>query len=746
LTRSVLALGIGLVLLSHASAASAQAPGPVTLTLRLADNRRQFRPGEIIRFELTFESTIPRRFVADGATYDRSGRLTIDEFRLAPIQLVTDPMLDYFATVRGYIGGGLRSMGPLGEKPFTVTLELNDWFRFDTPGTFTLAVRSSRVSDETQRTTTSPSILPVESNAITFEVLPRDPRWEDAELRRALQLLSEPRGRDSRDGCRILRFLGTRAAVDEMIRRFADEDCQFDFNAGMFVAPDRAHVVDRLEAGLRASEQPVTETYLRTLATLSVYAKQPALRPAQTADAKGRLNAGGELSRRPELVQAELERYAKILASALPLKTATARAVSAAEYAAYLRRESAFAKGYGGTGSLTATPRGSAASAAARQQLVAAFPALPELRQRRVLEYEWGTVAGTGMLPVLRGLADGSGTLADLALRRLYELAPEEGRPRILAAISQPYAGATLKTLGALPDAVLPELDGDIARRIELNITDIGMALLYRYASPAVAPRMLQRLGGAIGRLACIPQTYALAYFLHAAPQEGPALLDRAFTSRDGTGCYQSVLHELARLRMTPELEARAIAALDDEDLRVVQSAVALLGRFGSPAAVPALRSHFDGWQRQWRGRASELRYNPALGGANQPGATNAGLESAYLRALGAGQGWLTDARDLSELRDFCVTDSCRTSADALLIPAGETAISIFRFDGEKDLLARLAQYEFDSLATLGQKLSQYPAGTTFTLQVLTGDIGQARAVTADVTAWAAKQGFSVRP
>jgi hypothetical protein len=76
------------------------------LTLRIATGgRRQFRTGEIIPIELTFESALRGRFVVDGATYDRSGRLTIDEFHLSPLSEVTDPMLDYLGTMSGIIGG-----------------------------------------------------------------------------------------------------------------------------------------------------------------------------------------------------------------------------------------------------------------------------------------------------------------------------------------------------------------------------------------------------------------------------------------------------------------------------------------------------------------------------------------------------------------------------------------------------------------------------------------------------------------
>ena len=56
----------------------------VTLTVRLGADHQQFRPGEIIPIELEFNSDIPKRFSVDGGTYDRSGRLTVDEWVISP--------------------------------------------------------------------------------------------------------------------------------------------------------------------------------------------------------------------------------------------------------------------------------------------------------------------------------------------------------------------------------------------------------------------------------------------------------------------------------------------------------------------------------------------------------------------------------------------------------------------------------------------------------------------------------------
>lgn len=112
---------------------SPEPEAPVTLTPRPAGNRLQFRPGETIPLELTFESSVRDRYLVDGATYDRSRRLKIDEFVLTPIEPVTDPLLGLFASYLGYIGGGIRATGMLGDKPFGVTIDLNEWFRFATP-------------------------------------------------------------------------------------------------------------------------------------------------------------------------------------------------------------------------------------------------------------------------------------------------------------------------------------------------------------------------------------------------------------------------------------------------------------------------------------------------------------------------------------------------------------------------------------------------------------------------------------
>jgi hypothetical protein len=699
---------------------------PIRLTLRLTDGRLQFRPGEIIPIDLAFSSATQKRFTVDGATYDRSGRLTVDEFVIDRIDDVSDPMLDYFGSIGGYIGGGIRSTGVLGDQPFTVMLELNEWFRFDRPGRYIVAVKSRRVTDES---VTPHAVVPVESNTVSFEVLPSDATWEASELERARRIIDAkqpPLG--ARAGCRMLRFLGTEAAASDMIRRAGadtDQGCDFDYTAGLFSAADRAAVVRAMEDGLRAADQAVTGSYLRTLSTLSVYLQHPEFRPAQTREAKGRLVAGGELSRRADLIDAAMSVYGDILTAAMPDKTDRARAITLAETHGLAQRQP------------------SARSAASRDQLAAGFLDLPVERQINLLEYQWRTLAGPAMLPVLRRLIAAAPvdapSAADLALRRLAQLAPDEARPLILREIQSPRRGATLKTLGSLRDAELPDLDDALAANFEASGSGIHAALVQRYATRTVAPRILASAGGKIGVMACSQQASILAYFLRVDEAIGSTLLDRAMTSR-ATGCWRS-LDQIAALRMTPVVQARAIADLDNSDPDVVIAAIQTLGQHGSPAALEPLRIAFQRWHATWTDRAAELVSSRAV---ERPNARQAVVEDAFREAIGTGRGWLVRAGELRELESLCVTDSCRTQTGHM-IHEDDTRIMLWSINEPDESQIELEQYHLTSIAALEEKLSQYPRGTAFILQRSANETGAVTAAIGRLMAFAASRGLSIR-
>jgi hypothetical protein len=302
-----------------------------------------------------------------------------------------------------------------------------------------------------------------------------------------------------------------------------------------------------------------------------------------------------------------------------------------------------------------------------------------------------------------------------------------------------PRRGSTLKTLGTLPDAELRDLDDALARNFEASPTEIHAALVQRYATKEIAPRILASVGDKIGRMACAPQAAILAYFLRVDEVTGAALLDRAMTSRE-TGCWRS-LGDVAALQMTPGVESRAITDLDSAEPEVVIAAINTLGRHGSRAALAPLRAAFQRWHSTWASRAAELAYSRAV---ERPNAIQAAVEDAFRQAIGAGQGWLMRAGDLRQLQTLCVTDACRQQM-AYMIHEDDTRIILWSIDGSDGSNIELAQYRFSSIRALEEMLVRYPRGTAFVVQRSANHSDEMTAAIAKLIAFAASRGMSIK-
>src|SRR5439155_5422973 len=274
------------------------------------------------------------------------------------------------------------------------------------------------------------------------------------------------------------------------------------------------------------------------------------------------------------------------------------------------------------------------------------------------------------------------------------------------------------------------------AANFEASNSEIHAALVQRYATRKVAPRILASADDKIGVMACRQQASILAYFLRVDEATGSTLLDRAMTSR-ATGCWRS-LNEVAALRMTPVVQRRAIADLDNPDPDVVIAAIQTLGQHGSPAALEPLRMAFERWHTSWADRAAELAYSRAV---ERPNARQAMVEDAFRQAIGAGQRWLMRADDLRELQSLCVTSSCRQQI-GYMIHDDDTRITLWSINDSEESNIELAQYRFSSIKALEQMLARYPRGTAFVVQ-RTNQAGDVKAAISGVLKIAAAYGMA---
>ncbi len=130
--------------------------------------------------------------------------------------------------------------------------------------------------------------------------------------------------------------------------------------------------------------------------------------------------------------------------------------------------------------------------------------------------------------------------------------------------------------------------------------------------------------------------------------------------------------------------------------------------------------------------------------GVERPHARQAMVESAFQQALGTGQQWLTTSTELRVLGGLCVTENCRTLTAHLARAADDSRIVILRVDEPDSSLVHLAQYSFQSITALQEKLAQYPRGASFTLDVGALDPAMATSVVSRIRRFALNHGVRI--
>ncbi|MCI0485545.1 MAG: hypothetical protein L0229_02990 [Blastocatellia bacterium] len=645
-------------------------PEGVSFNIRFEENKTRFKQGEIIKINLEFSSRRPDAYFISNRSYDRSGRLGIDVYHIDPQEGAVDPLYDYFhGPLGGFGGGGLHSYSVLKEKPFVMTQELNEWWRFDRPGKYRLYVTSGRAGRKTGKdlyAQNGPPII-VASNIIEFEVLPQDPAWAEKTLRQALPVLdSKDKTVDLRLACRTLRFLGSPVAAKEMIRRLRglNDQCDYEFSFGLIGSPHRALIVEEMEKHLASPDYPVSSRFFFTLSLLSFIQQNPMPEPPDVNADPELIKAWRGLMQKMQDYYEDLRiAYVRQLASSVSGKDEEARAMSLITLLESINGLSRAKK----APDINATIEGISAA------LPSVFLDLPPEIQYSLLSYRWKQIASPQMLPVLRRIYENppqtASRIQDSVLKNIYDLSPDEGRQLILDEIRSRRPRAGISALGLLPEKTLPELDSVLAENLEQSDEkEIHSRLLQRYASEAAFPRIKAFYDDKAGRLACAIQSPLLAYFLRVAPDQGAEMVREALASRKDTGCYRSLVDNVARLYMCPELERIAIEALSDTDIGVVAEAANMLGRYGSKAAEAPLWRRFEQWHEEWKGREAELRNQlPGITSGARPLASQAYFEKAMLVALSQAQGWLTDLEKLKKIESLCLTENGRKETEAVI-------------------------------------------------------------------------------
>lgn len=569
-------------------------PPGVSLVLSLPSGRVQFHRSEVIPLTATFLSSSPRQYKLNTDDGSRDRPWNTDTFLVEPSFSAMDPLCAYYAHEFGeaYSGGGPRFQ-PLTLQPIAIPFTLNEWLRFDAPGHYRVYLSSRRVVDTDKlqshnlifqgRTTIS--------NAVDLEIIPNNPAWNVRTLRQALPLFNTNgfgyQNQTAKiEAVRAVRFLGTTEAVLAMVARYASFDENNSWNTptytqtrlGLFGFAHPGAVIQEMKRRLADPDFPVFSVLLDDLAQTQYLAAYPQPVPQLVVyDALADRERSAAIHLRLVVLNALKEQDRKLLVAALPAKRGKARAISS--YALLMADYAALDKDV---------------HRKLLQALVPVFDDLTIQEKNALLDNaEWARASGACILPLLRhAYASPSqmaepGTASDydqkqtysLALRRLRELSPDEGRTLLLAQIASPHPRIDSDTLLSLPDLLLPVLDTALASNLENGIERRGddwelyARLVERYATKAILPRMKAAYVDKRGEWAGPPQFSMLAYFLRTDRTYGIQHCRIALDSRKTSFWYQSLLSDVATRYPCLELKALADEYLKDPDPQVAADA-----------------------------------------------------------------------------------------------------------------------------------------------------------------------------
>jgi hypothetical protein len=706
----VLLVGIAVV---RTCAQSAPPVDPmIVLEMSIATNQREFHLGETIPLQLSFSSTVKEHYQVNMAQYDRGGRMNYERFEVSPANGAVDPLPTYTGSL-----GGLTNFKYLSPEPWIIKLNLNEWVWFSQPGDYRIVVSSRRVGVRDPSKAFGTTLAIARSNVVAVKIVPANPEWQKQVLREAVATLdvsapakAQPEKMEQytasrRRAFQTLRFLGTADSIRELAKRMRAEDSgglDYICMLGLISSPERDVARTALEAELADPDHPIDGNFLYALRMVSL--------------------EGATLNANSQEAQ---QRVVEELIAALPIKRGKSLTISL---------NTAVGEAWNGNG----VPKQTTDKLVA--QLMSRFDELPSNVQNSLLTYNWSRIGSPAMLPLLQRYAESyhdfpemrdanayqSLELSASALKHWYELDPKGARPAIITEITRPRPRFSAKVLGILPDETLPEVDLALAEHFSASHDSDGSSnlasLIARYASEAILPQVTEKLDPRIGRWACDIQNPILAYVLRINPALARPRIEQALAARgdEFSACNQHLFGSIAEIRYDPVLDEIAIGSLEDPDPQVAISAVTMLGHFGSAEAETALWQRYAKWSVHWEGRESELEFTPADSTSRKMDDRiyQLGLGQSLMQALATGKSWLSDKTRLQRLSQLTKVRRIQQQLDGYLKIWEDPILRISFVAGPEPFSfhAQVAQYEFQSLVALKDKVAQFPSGTKFFL------------------------------
>jgi len=653
--------------------------------MQTAGGQTTYHIGERISLKLTFTSPNDTQYVVAPWSNGRGGEFDFESFDVSPGTGWFDPLATYSAQDFPRTGHGWQWPPLLKSKPVEVSLDLNQWVRFDEPGVYRVKVISRRVAGGSRNG--------LQSNMIELHIVPATPEWQEAKLKASLGKLEEGAVAD-------LRYLATPAAIDEMTSQlregyaFPATECSM----GLMGLPSAMRDVAIVSMNRRIDEPdfPISPLFFSTMSLLHVS-------PGSTA----------------ESIRQQRQAFEAILwqtvFNSIPKKEPAARAETVQTLLWFGRN--------------IGTPEVKSRIASL---LSSSFLNLDSRSQIDDLRQHWDLLRSPEFLPTLQTLArlparnDGalrpysSEELKSAALKRWYELDPGGARSEILAHIDSADPALSAYALRFLPAEGLPQFELSWAeafvRTTDQAKEEVLGSLLVKFGTGATKSQMIVKLNEPPNPYSCMAHALALAYLVRFSPDDARPLLKREIATGED-GCSDSLLRWVSDNATAPVVNEVAVELLNDANPPTVLDALQYLKSYGTKSDEKPLWERYVKWTKEWSGKAYILDHPGP--GVHACGEVCTG--EALGEALISNQGWFADRALISRVLHRCVgKEMCKELKDVARSAAPPYQVTLP--DAADPLGIRVvqsynvAQYASMSRDLLEAKISQYPTGTKFFL------------------------------
>jgi hypothetical protein len=629
------------VCLVFAGSTSAQiGTSDLHVKLSLADNKTAYRIGEPIRLVLEF--TADRDGYQVDTIPDRS-ESTSDTIVVSPDSGVSHWLSEYLGGTR-YLRDVI-SLAQLSSNPTRVELLLNDSIRFDRGGKYSVKVVTNRVRPTASSREYHPPIS-LTTNEVSIEIQPMTDAEEEKEVKRLSDLLDAAHGWQSEEKLtEELSFLTGDSSSREKVRRFLNSEGRSGnyfahISSGLYIARNRALVLQLLETAMRDPNTPVTSALLGAVTKLRVLQEG-------TATTTAPMNVG-MMDPRGDPRQVEIQdTYVTELAAGLAKRTGKSQTTTAMTILMHLPKEPQAA------GALLRE---------SRRILLQQFDNLHPFEQEYLMRVYWDQLRDPALVPSLekmlanRGIA--SKNIHDAALQRLIEIAPDRARAYVISEISDSTSLVDLEVLGSLKESSLPEVDAallDQIRRLASSTLSFDRvylkqkaSLLARYATSNIYPDLMEIYRNSGSKLPLESRACLLAYFAKHNEQEALPLIEAALTNLQ-PGQDFNFLPDLTKLYYSDGIDELLRNRLESNEPQTASTAAYLISLHGPASDEKLIEARLELWLKEWGNRAAEAETN-----------SQGTIERELIMALSHAKSWQLPPERVKEFQRGCVTNLCR--------------------------------------------------------------------------------------